>query len=591
MWLLDFVRGAGAARSGSSRARRDLPRPSRLGRPRLEALEERCTPSGGLLDPTFGAGGTVLNTTGSGEQGLTDVSVLPDGKLLTAGFVGAPNYLDFAAARYNADGTFDTSFGSGGLVRVDFKGGDDRALAAAVQPGTGGKILLAGSTASSHGDHQFGVVRLNPDGTLDTTFGPRGSQGKVTASPDSRHPNYAYSMAVYSDGKFILAGLARNLASGAWGSIALARFNANGTLDTSFGNNGTVLTTITAWGDSNPIEHVVNVAVDGSGRIVVSASDARSTGNRADFLVARFNANGSFDTTFGAAHTGVVTTDLASGSYDRAYALALQSDGKILVGGMAAQDTGLPNPTPAAVVRYNPDGSLDTTFDHDGIALAVWDAGPGHIGSVSRVAVVVQSDGAILVAANGERDTPNGDGTYSSDWGTILLMRINADGSRDLSYGPSGTGTVATSLGYSGSVSAMDLDAAGRAVVAGKMNNNVHDYFALARFTGSAVASSPVQVGSFTASSTTVAVGAPVTLTAGNITTSNPGATITKVAFYSLDDSSTEQFLGYGSQNANGTWTLTFTVNLAPGSYTLFTQATDSYGALGDPLVITLAVV
>jgi len=554
----------------------------------VEALEDRLTPSGGgLLDPTFGTGGAVLNSTGSDLQALTDVTVLPDGKLLTAGYVNG----DFVAARYNADGTFDMSFGSGGLATVDFKGGEDRAMAVAVQPGTGGKILLAGSVFSNGA--QFGVVRLNPNGTLDTTFGVKANKGKVTASPDPRAPNSVYSMAVLPDGKFVLAGLSGGFSTILSRSISLARFNANGTLDTTFGNKGTVLTTITAYGNSSPSEHPVNVAVDGSGRIVVSASDVRTTGNRADFLVARFNANGSLDTTFGTAGTGVVTTDLASGSYDRAYALALQGDGKILVGGMASPSTGLPDPTPAAVVRYNQNGSLDTTFDQDGIAMAVWDAGPGHIGSAVARAVVLQPDGAILVSADGERITPKGDGTYESDFGPILLMRFNADGSRDLSYGPSGTGAVATSLGYNTEISAMDLQPDGRAIVVGEMNTAGPevDYFALARFTGSTASPSPVQIGSFAASATTVAVGSPVMLTAGGITTTNAGATVTKVAFYSVDSSGTEQFLGYGTNNADGTWTLTFTVKLARGSYTLLALAADSDGAVSDPLALSLQVV
>src|SRR5262245_29418881 len=104
-------------------------------RPRVEGLEDRTTPSGGLLDPTFGSGGVAINNFGSSPELITDVKVLPDGKLLTAGYVNVYQSSDFNAARYNADGTLDTSFGSGGLATVDFKGGYDKAWAAAVQPG------------------------------------------------------------------------------------------------------------------------------------------------------------------------------------------------------------------------------------------------------------------------------------------------------------------------------------------------------------------------------------------------------------------------------------------------------------------------
>ena len=129
----------------------------------VECLEDRTTPSGGgLLDPSFGNGGVVLaNGTpllpNPGFRGLLDVTALPDGKLLA---VGSANN-DFVAARYNPDGSPDASFGSGGTVTVDFGGRQDRAHAVAVQPGTGGKVLVAGWSSG-----EFAVFRLNPGGTL-----------------------------------------------------------------------------------------------------------------------------------------------------------------------------------------------------------------------------------------------------------------------------------------------------------------------------------------------------------------------------------------------------------------------------------------
>src|SRR5207248_4274713 len=141
---------------------------------------------------------------------------------------------------------------------VDFKRGTDIARAIAVQPGTGGKILVAGSAYVN--DSVFGVVRLNPDGTLDTTFGGKASGGKATASPGPRGTtNLVYSMAVLPDGRFVVAGLTKTNGSYHDGSLSLARFNANGTLDTTFGNNGTVLTTITLQGGNHPTDHPVNV--------------------------------------------------------------------------------------------------------------------------------------------------------------------------------------------------------------------------------------------------------------------------------------------------------------------------------------------
>jgi len=564
MPVLTWLRGLLAPRP---RRRTTAPRPAF--RPCVEQLEDRLTPSGGLLDPTFGTGGSIIENDGFGHQALADVTVLSDGKLLAAGRVDPGASLsrgsNFAAVRYNADGTRDASFGTGGLALVDFTGRPDRALAVAVQPGTGGKILVAG-TAFGTQYEQFGVVRLNANGTLDTSFGPKASKGEVTVSPLARTSAQAYSMAVLADGKFVLAGVVRNLGTAGRGSIALARFNANGTLDTTFGTGGTVVTALAA-DTTNSGTHPVNVAVDGSGRLVVTGTDSVS-GASQDFLLARFNANGSLDMTFGGA--GVVRTDLASGSSDRAIGLALQGDGKVLVVGVATDGT---NPA-AAVVRYDANGSLDSTFGVGGVALiyALPSYMVGH-------AAAVQPDGKILVA-----------GVVS---GRVALVRLDGYGNVDTSHGPAGTGIVMTSLGYGSQVGAMALQTDGRAVVVGVTGtatpNNIQN-FSVTRFLGSSVSPSPVHVGAFTADDDTVVAGSLVTLTAGNITTANAGATVTKVAFYYVDANGVEQFLGYAAPAGGGTWALTFTASLPPGSYTLLALAVDSTGAVSDPVALNLDV-
>src|SRR5262249_10592698 len=159
-----------------------------------------------------------------------------------------------------------------------------------------------------------------------------------------------------------------------------------------------------------------------------------------------------------------------------------------------------------------------------------------------------------------------------------------------------GTEAATAWLGGDGNfplMSAVAIQADGRAVVVGSVidPNLQKASFALTRFTGSSASPSPVQVGSLAAAPNPVTAGSSLTLTAGAITTANAGATITKVAFYALDGNGIEQFLGYATANTDGTWTLVFTVNLAPGSYTLLALAADSTGAVSDPFSFALDVV
>jgi uncharacterized delta-60 repeat protein len=521
-----------------------------------------------------------MSFTSTRSRSLTDVTVLPGGKLLAAGSLTSTNTgsLAFAAVQYNANGTLDPSFGSGGVATVDFGA---EAMAVAVQPGTGGKILLAGG-----GDD---VTRLNSNGTLDTTFGPKGSAGKVSITPVRKVVNKVDSMVVLPDGRFILAGSALNPGSNNSGSLVLARFNANGTLDTTFGNNGLVVTSIAVQDVLGSDEHSVRVAVDASGRFIVAATTPGSFTTR-DFRVARFNANGSLDTTFGPAHTGVVTTDLSNGGEDIADGLAIQADGKIVVGGGAypVNSAGFL----FALARYNPDGTLDPTFNGDGIVTA--DPIANYPSSGGRIFdLAIQPDGRIVTAGDGSYSFTQSDGSPYDSYTLAVVMRFNADGSVDTSYGPSGTGAAITGSGdYSSSVLGVALQPDGRLVEAGINQNASLAYYAptLTRFTGSAPSPSPVQVGSFTASSSTVTAGSTVTLTAGSISTANAGATVTTVAFYAVNSAGVEQLLGYGTQNADGTWTLTFTVNLMSDSYTLLAVAADSTGTVSDPLAVSLNV-
>ena len=240
--------------------------------------------------------------------------------------------------RYNADGTLDNTFGGDGSVTTDIGlATTDYGLSVALQPD--GKIVVSGH--SYIGSWDSAVVRYNTDGTLDNTFG---GDGKVITALGSTQEG-CYAVALQPDGKILLAG-------GSEGDFAVVRYNADGTLDNTFGGDGMVTTDIGGdpeWGWA--------LVLQPDGKVVVSGQSTLGTG---DFAVVRYNADGTLDNAFGG--DGMVTTDFY-GHVDVGRSVAVLLDGKILVAGLARSTTsdGL-----YAVVRYNADGTLDGTFGTGG---------------------------------------------------------------------------------------------------------------------------------------------------------------------------------------------------------------------------------
>ena len=175
------------------------------------------------------------------------------------------------------------------------------------------------------------------------------------------------------------------------------------------------------------------------------------------------------------------------------------------------------------------------------------------------------------------------------------VIRLTPTGALDSTFGSGGVGTsqnLASNSGKPGTLAlsptyaAMALQPDGNIVLLGR---NVDSKFAAVRFTGD----SALQIGSFTASANPVTAGSSVTLTASSLTDTNPGATITQVAFSYIDNSGNQHLLGYAAQTSPGVWTLSFspsTFSLTSGTYTLLAQAEDSYGVFSDPFALTLTV-
>ncbi len=299
----------------------------------------------GDLDPTFGTGGRVQVSVGS--EALAYAAVLqPDGKIIVGGKARTNrNYADFILARFNPDGNLDPTFGTGGVVSTNLNitsAPRYEIHAIALQPD--GKIVATGSVRTTGGSLvSTGIVRYNPNGSLDTTFGSGGiiifDAGAVRA------------VVVQPDGKIVFGG---GGGSSSLANFQFVRLNSNGTADATFGTNGTVIIDFNGSGDG-----IYGLALQTDGKIV-GVGQSRILGGDDNFGVARLNPDGSLDTTFGTG--GKVTTDFAE-LQDYGFAVTIQPDGKILVAGQAQPQS---NDWDFGLVRYNIDGSLDTTFGNGG---------------------------------------------------------------------------------------------------------------------------------------------------------------------------------------------------------------------------------
>ncbi len=339
------------------------------------AVPNRAQAAAGDLDPTFGSGGksTVGYPLGGANIGNA-VALQPDGKIVVAGYIGTGvnGNADMVVLRFNPDGNLDSSFGSGGTVFTDFFAEDDRAYAVAIQ--ADGKIVVAGSSTQF-----FALVRYNPDGTDDTSFGAFGD-GRVRTDVSGDGPAQANAIAIQSDGKIVVAGRSGDSAANSL-DFAILRYNPDGTLDTDFGTSGGTNVDFFSGNDA-----AFALVIQGDGKIVAGGSASRGDASSPDFALVRLNADGSFDASFDV--DGKVATDFSS-SLDGIYGIALQTNGKIVAAGFTfitseANDN-------FALARYNTNGSLDTTFGTGGKVIT-------HIHPVTEEAhaVVIQSDGKII---------------------------------------------------------------------------------------------------------------------------------------------------------------------------------------------------
>jgi uncharacterized delta-60 repeat protein len=398
----------------------------------IDSLEPRRLFAVGALDTTFnGTGKRAVDFGGVGLDELYDVAVQGDGKIVAVGSKGSTNTYsnggDFAVVRLLDNGTPDPAFGTNGVRTFDFGGEVERANAVAIQPD--GKIVIGGSThapGAFWGD--WVVLRLNAtDGSLDSTFG--GGTGRVVTSLGSQ--DQLYDLAIQQDGKVVAAGQATVTDTG----LGIVRYNADGSLDTSFDGDGKL-----TMGASAGAPEANAVLVQPDGKIVIT--DPASSGGVSALGIRRFNANGSPDTSFGGG-TGFIADNIGGGTTTFPSAIALAPDGGYFVTAAVGSSS-----RTQQLRKYTSTGARATFGTSGGVTL-----GTGGLYGVN-VGLLVQANGYVVVAATTSSAT-------SSFYGTTTIARVTPAGAFDTSF--NGTGKLVLSEGGNAANAAFDNQ--GRVVV------------------------------------------------------------------------------------------------------------------------------
>jgi serralysin len=410
----------------------------------------------GALDTTFSRDGKVMTNFTRVADEAHGLALQANGKIVAAGEANGGRVFRgtrFALARYNRNGTLDTTFGGDGKVSTKFSGGDDIAFDVVIQ--SDGRIVAAGSLNYS----RFALARYNANGSLDTSFG---GDGKVTTDVTGEI-DMIFSVAVQpADGRIVVAGLA----GGQVGNrFALARYNTDGTLDSSFGGDGKVTTNITRWADEAD-----EVIIQSDGKIVAGGT-ANSFCCDSKFALVRYNTDGTLDVSFGG--DGRVTTDFTSGFHgaDRLGAVGVQANGKIVAAGQAG-DQEAAGGGRLALVRYNADGTRDVSFGGNGKVRTNFTPAVDYADSLA-----VQANGKI-VTGGGANLFVGGSGRLARDW-KFALARYNANGTLDARF--SGDGKTITNFTRGPDLGAeIAIQPDGRIVAGGRGGGR----FALARYRG-----------------------------------------------------------------------------------------------------------
>ena len=401
----------------------------------------------GDLDTTFSADGMVETDFGSNTaDGARAVAVQSNGRIVVVGYTGPNNASDFFIARYTQNGTLDTSFSGDGKQTTNFDA-NDVAWAVAIQ--SDGKIVVSGFACDvAYSDCSVAIARYHPNGSLDTTFS---GDGKQTAKIGTNKSQSIGGLALQTDGKIVVAGLTD---IGSSVDFAVFRFNSNGSFDTSFSGDGQL-----SFGFGNGrSDTATSLALQSDGKIVLGGRSADSGNTSMDFAIARVTSTGGLDSTFSG--DGKQMINFGASTFSGANTIAVDGNGKIVIGGSKK----LNSVTVLALARLNTNGALDATFNGSGKVIV-------NLPGPTDIAHKLLFDGTKIVVAGETRPA-------SVDF---ALLRFNANGSLDTSF--SGDGIVTVNFGSTAYDQAWGLaiDSNGRYVLAGNTGNPSDYDFGLMR--------------------------------------------------------------------------------------------------------------
>ncbi len=390
-----------------------------------------------MLDNTFGTDGKAAAIFNGNVDEAFSVAIQTDGKIIEAGWtIDSSGNNAFAAARFNQDGSLDNTFGTNGLVSTFINGGDntnDKAYSVAIQ--TDGKIVVAGYSTDTTGGSRyssFALARFNSNGTLDNTFGTKGTARTFIISGGAA--DLGRSVFIQPNGKIVVAGMsAITISSGGilfatgFYDLGVARFNSDGKLDNTFGTNGT--TSVTTIGD--PLDYnSFSCALQPDGKILVAGSSINDNSNIA-FEVARLNSNGTLDNTFGVNGTSETYISGGDSTNDVCNSVSIQQDGKIVLSGYSGRTSlTLISDIAFAVARFDSNGTKDSTFGTNGTVRAYIN-GSDSI-SDRGYSAAIQSDGKIVVGGGGD----------FLGQSSFAILRFNSNGTKDSTFGTNGTVTT-----------------------------------------------------------------------------------------------------------------------------------------------------